>query len=378
MARPRPALRRRSGFGTLLFNRLFLPAIAGAALLAGSATDVAYQDVAEMFGGKVPAAERWLARLVPTPSGSVHVASLAPSAAERLAATAEIVVTPRLDTIVKGAVAPTFEPPEVNRAPKGDLAMTRLRPVVVSAFTAGVLAREASVFDAAPGEAVALLLPKDATKAIAAVVRGKRGSAAAATPGAAVAETDAIAYAPSDPAADGAPFDALLGKPGTGAPMAIGKDGKRDHFWVTFPIPQAAKSKSEQRCLAEAIYFEARSEPIKGQLAVAQVVINRLKNPAYPATICGVVYQNRTMRNACQFSFACDGIKDRVTDRRAWSTAQTLARRVLFENNWWSADVGSATHYHATYVRPRWARTMKKMQKIGRHVFYKTYGGGWS
>jgi spore germination cell wall hydrolase CwlJ-like protein len=83
------------------------------------------------------------------------------------------------------------------------------------------------------------------------------------------------------------------------------------------------------------------------------------------------------MRNACQFSFACDGIPDRITDATSWARAQVLAKRVLFEDNWWNADVGSSTHYHANYVKPRWARTMKKMQKVGHHIFYKTYGGGW-
>ena len=111
---------------------------------------------------------------------------------------------------------------------------------------------------------------------------------------------------------------------------------------------------------------------------MAQVVINRLKNPAYPSTICGVVYQNRKMRNRCQFSFACDGIRDVVRPGAAWNTAQEIARKVVYGEAEWLAYVGSATHYHATYVRPRWAHSMKRMKKIGHHIFYKTYGGGWS
>ena len=83
------------------------------------------------------------------------------------------------------------------------------------------------------------------------------------------------------------------------------------------------------KCLATAIYFEARSEPESGQIAVAQVVLNRVKNPAYPNTVCGVVYQNKDKRNRCQFSFACDGIRDRISEQRAWSSAQALARRIL-------------------------------------------------
>jgi spore germination cell wall hydrolase CwlJ-like protein len=150
------------------------------------------------------------------------------------------------------------------------------------------------------------------------------------------------------------------------------------HAWVNNPIPASARSPAEIKCLADAIYFEARGEPIRGQLAVAQVVINRLKNPAYPKTVCGVVYQNEGMRNKCQFSFACDGIPEVVEEKDAWATAMMLARKSLYGEAEFLSDVGSATHYHATYVRPDWAPTMKKMQKIGVHIFYRTYNGGWS
>ena len=194
-----------------------------------------------------------------------------------------------------------------------------------------------------------------------------------------------IAYAPPEAGIDvEAPFRAILGagptihlprlKPEIVVAMP---NPSRDHDWVANPIPVSARSAAERKCLAEAIYFEARGEPVNGQLAVAQVVINRLKNPAYPNTICGVVYQNRTVRNGCQFSFACDGIADRVTDRAAWNIATTLADEVANGTPSWMADVGSATHYHATYVRPRWARTMIKMVQIGEHIFYKTRYGGW-
>ena len=112
-------------------------------------------------------------------------------------------------------------------------------------------------------------------------------------------------------------------------------------------------------------------------MAVAQVVLNRVKNPAYPATICKVVYQNKNLRNACQFSFACDGIKDRVYPGAAWDLAETIAHDVTFGGE--KLDViGTATHYHATYVRPNWAGIFTKKAKIGRHVFYQTLYGGWS
>jgi spore germination cell wall hydrolase CwlJ-like protein len=188
-----------------------------------------------------------------------------------------------------------------------------------------------------------------------------------------------IGYAGEESTTDfEAPFRALMmmptAKPQIDAPQP---DPTNDHAWVANPYPESARTAPEMRCLAEAIYFESRSEPLEGQLAVAQVVMNRVKNPAYPDTICDVVYQNRNWYNACQFSFACDGIRDVVRDYDQWEIAQELARSVVFGEAEWLVDVGAATHYHATYVRPNWAPQMQRMTQIGLHVFYRTYGGGW-
>jgi spore germination cell wall hydrolase CwlJ-like protein len=130
----------------------------------------------------------------------------------------------------------------------------------------------------------------------------------------------------------------------------------------------------EQRCLAEAVYFEARGEPEEGQAAVAQVVLNRVKSGLYPSSICGVVYQNRNRHLACQFTFACEGRALRINDADAWDRAKRIASSVL-EGKTYLADVGGATHYHANYVRPYWARRLKKMDVIGRHIFYKLKPG---
>ena len=134
------------------------------------------------------------------------------------------------------------------------------------------------------------------------------------------------------------------------------------------------KMGSEQRCLAEAVYFEARSEPEEGQAAVAQVVLNRVKSGLYPPSICGVVYQNRHRHLACQFTFACEGRALRITDRESWDSAKRVADAVL-EGRTYVADVGGATHYHADYVQPSWSRRLKKMDVIGRHIFYKLRPG---
>ncbi len=189
----------------------------------------------------------------------------------------------------------------------------------------------------------------------------------------------ATAYAPAEPDfADKSPFAVLL-KPEKpeGQGRFMPPVGKNDHQWARTPLPAYAFSKQEQQCLAVGIYFESRGEPVKGQAAVAQVILNRVRNPAYPKTICGVVYQNDHWRNRCQFSFACDGIKDRVKSPGHWKTAEDVAMAVT-SGAIWLPEVGSSTHYHATYVKPRWARTMKRLKKIGRHIFYRTYGGGWT
>lgn len=130
----------------------------------------------------------------------------------------------------------------------------------------------------------------------------------------------------------------------------------------------------EQRCLSEAIYFEARSEPEDGQAAVAQVVLNRVKSGLYPTTVCGVVYQNRHRYKACQFTFACEGKSLAITEPDAWEKAQRIAKAVL-EGNEYNASIGHSTHYHATYVSPYWSRRLKRMDQIGRHVFYRLRPG---
>ena len=130
----------------------------------------------------------------------------------------------------------------------------------------------------------------------------------------------------------------------------------------------------EQRCLAEAVYFESRSEPEAGQAAVAQVVLNRVKSGLYPSNVCGVVYQNRHRYMGCQFSFACEGKALRITDSGSWATATRIAQSVI-EGRTYLAEVGDATHYHADYVKPGWSRRLRKMDVIGRHIFYELKPG---
>jgi hypothetical protein len=132
---------------------------------------------------------------------------------------------------------------------------------------------------------------------------------------------------------------------------------------------QAEFEARERRCLATAIYFEARGEPVQGQIAVGQVILNRVRSPQFPQTICGVVYQGQ-MAPGCQFSFACDGHTDMPRPDAHWALAQKLAKQIT-SGEVWLPEVGYSTYYHADYVSPQWKSAMNRIDTIGRHIFYK-------
>jgi hypothetical protein len=136
----------------------------------------------------------------------------------------------------------------------------------------------------------------------------------------------------------------------------------------------AARVKAE-KCLANAIYFEARDEPVRAQIAVAQVVLNRTFSPYYPNDVCGVVYQNDHRRLACQFTFACDGKSKAITEPDAWERAQKIARDTL-DGKLWMPEVAKSTHYHDDWAHPNWVREMKKMDKLGGLIFYRPRNWG--
>jgi len=125
---------------------------------------------------------------------------------------------------------------------------------------------------------------------------------------------------------------------------------------------------AELICLALAVYFEARSEPIQGQAAVAQVILNRVENPNYPGTICEVVTDGGTRRYRCQFSYWCDGKDEVPGNRAAWRRAQVVAK--LVDVGTLNPPVGNATHYHASYASPYWRQHLKYVATIGMHWFY--------
>jgi len=128
----------------------------------------------------------------------------------------------------------------------------------------------------------------------------------------------------------------------------------------------------QENCLTTAVYFEARSESMVGQLAVATVILNRVKASNSPTSICGVVYRGASHLNACQFSFACDGKPNLVDDTRAWKMAYDITVLALANDrkNRPLQILATATNYHADYVDPYWSKSLNRLTQIGRHIFY--------
>ena len=167
--------------------------------------------------------------------------------------------------------------------------------------------------------------------------------------------------------------DAKGGGPG-GVTLANKGEVTKDDRHAKSPadwLKLTAKTRDKAvKCLANAIYFEAGREPVRGQIGVAQVVLNRVFSGFYPHDVCGVVYQNANRHLACQFTFACDGIPDVVTDPEEWARAKRIANATL-DGKVWLAEIGKATHYHANYVHPWWVRSMHRLHRIGAHIFYR-------
>ncbi len=359
----------------------------------GFPTMAAYQDMASLVSGTEGDSARWNAFVERAAAGSVHAAEMPFADAD--VTTAAIAGSGIAATgIGKVSLRAKFANPvpdeeRVNRGGKQGriVQVAPVRPP--KTFDAGSIFKRTSLL---VGPA------KDEVRMAFAVpdIRGREVEIAAAfyrkqdkklSPGvpavlASLVNNDkadilATAYAPPQPDySKASPFESLMKDPNdTGRFIPPVADG--DHSWMSKPLPPEVFSAKEQKCLATAIYFEARGESLRGQAAVAQVVLNRVRNPTYPGTICGVGYQNQHLKNRCQFSFACDGKKDVITNRRSYKTAEDIAMAVT-AGKIFLPEVASSTHYYAQYVSPGWARSMEKMKKIGLHIFYRTYGGGWS
>ncbi|MEQ8406431.1 MAG: cell wall hydrolase [Oceanicaulis sp.] len=137
----------------------------------------------------------------------------------------------------------------------------------------------------------------------------------------------------------------------------------------TSHLDAARAAARERRCLAEAIFYEARSERFAGQAAVAEVVLNRVRHRAYPDSVCGVVYQGSERTTGCQFTFTCDGSLEREPYGRTWTKAQLVAEHALM--GFAQPVTRRATHYHTTEVNPIWNQSLVRTRRIGAHIFYR-------
>lgn len=354
----------------------------------------AHADLAGLIAGLDSSSSQWRMVLTASPAGSIHQAELAfgeAASARALGGDAGMVLPDgRRIAFSKQdkEPEPLSDEDRVNRRDKKGRVVSVEPMLPPREFTAGRLLQRTSLI-LAPHESrkeqTAFVKPKDKDIRLASFFfkKEEKRQELAVSPMLASLVTNrqadvlATAYAPPEPDyASVSPFDSIL-KPEPDLGRFKPEIGPKDHAWAASVLPPSVFSAREQQCLASGIYFEARGENLKGQAAVAQVILNRVRNPSYPDTICGVVYQNEDWRNRCQFSFACDNIRDRVNSQDHWKMAREVALAVT-AGKIWLKEVGSATHYHAAYVRPGWARTMVKVGRIGLHLFYRTHGGGWS
>jgi len=371
---------------------LFTPVAFGFAMWLGFPTVAAQQDMASLISAGTANA-RWGAYVEAAAAGSVHQGELKFTDATVTGAIAGGGVNaPGVGSVAfKGKLEAPSTPDEdrIVRAGKQGRVVGVVKVAPPKAFNAGsIFQRQSRLEPLDSASKMTFVKPK---------IKGKEMQIASAfyvkkekkvSPGvpamlASLVTNDrpdilATAYAPPEPDyARASPFESLLQGPEMAGGRFIPPMAKGDHEWLKQALPAEVFSAKEQTCLANGIYFEARGESLRGQAAVAQVILNRVRNPTYPNTICGVVYQNDHMRNACQFSFACDGKKDVIASPSHYKTAQDVAMAVT-AGKIFLPEVGSSTHYYAQYVSPGWARAMNRMSKIGLHIFYRTRGGGWS
>ncbi len=151
--------------------------------------------------------------------------------------------------------------------------------------------------------------------------------------------------------------------------------GKEAHDWATNVLPATVFSEKNRSAWPKPSISKPSPSRSRARRRGAGGAEPRAQ-PAFPNTICGVVYQNEDWRNRCQFSFACDRIPDIIWSRSRFEAAKEVALAVT-AGKIYLKEVGDSTHYHAVYVRPNWARTMKRVSRIGLHIFYRTYRGGW-
>ena len=170
-------------------------------------------------------------------------------------------------------------------------------------------------------------------------------------------------------------IDVVAGVYGTGQPALIAPAPYNPNEVQPFVLPVSDGVERQQavKCLADAIYYEAGFEPVAGQRAVAQVILNRVRDPNFPKSVCGVVLQGFQRKTGCQFSFVCDGSMKRRPPRPEQAAfSSMIAQQAL--SGYVEKTVGTATHYHTDWVDPYWAPTLDKITQVGDHIFYRWPG----
>lgn len=373
-------------------------------------TQIGYQDVAALIARQPAVSERWQQHVLASPFGTIHAATF--SFPQQLGAIIPEPPTYELESFdprsldVTGSLGPgpvNAAPPEyerIDRRLKGDslVVVSVWRDVVApepqpqaapqddplgAELAAALRAPPLPAYGrkpaltADPPASTLLTEPGDAATAQHASHRiGKEAPILLPPPApleaGGAAKVKLAALPPASNASDKASGQGEASQ--SGATIAnkgeVTGDGKRPMSPADrLDLDGKARAKAE-KCLANAVYFEARGEPVRGQIAVAQVVMNRVFSGYYPDSVCGVVYQNAHHRHACQFSFACDGIRDTVTEPEALERAKRIAKEML-DGKLWLPEVGKATHYHAYWVHPSWIREMRKLHRLGVHTFYR-------
>ncbi|WP_275791032.1 cell wall hydrolase [Pararhizobium gei] len=381
---------------SLIASQWAAPLMLSIGLSTGFPTVSAHADLATFISGLNRGGENWRMHMTPSPAGSLHAVDMVfkdQAVAGALAGGAGLTMPDGGKVSLTSAdrqADPLTDEERVNRRGKKGRVMAVAPVTPPRDFTAGsILQRTSSLTDPLFDNEERMAFTKSKIKGkeieIAMAFYAKKAPRqdpsispmVASLVTNSTADILATAYAPVEPDyARQSPFDSILKKDVAGGRF-IPSIAPDDHAWAANPLPADVFSEAEQKCLTAGIYFESRGESAKGQAAVAQVILNRVRNPSYPDTVCKVVYQNKGWYNRCQFSFACDRIPDIVWSRSAWQTAKEIGLAVT-AGKIWLPEVGSSTHYHATYVKAHWGPTMKRVAQIGKHIFYRTYGGGWS
>lgn len=434
-----PVLRKRtsSKSKTVTAIRVGLPVIAGFALLIQTTSQIAYQDTTSLLTAGVDTGDRWRVHMTAPPrSGKIvrnggyrentlrpksshndyalrvptdgndlsDVMSLEHKISDVPLVTASIMAIPGQNAGLAKAdrdeVGEHPDFPAVNRVAKSDFLISRYKSELIQRAKGAAdpfERHESGLLDGSitPGQQSSFKAPAAASSSAATMLAMLPNSYSDFVSGDIPTTKTGTTMLASLPELKGPPdtnplmpvvYAALLPTPNLTkkyqdaeeAIAALGtvpngdnwkNGGSSAHKGVSF-------SSRQRHCLATAIYFEARGESANGQRAVAQVIVNRTQSKHWPNSICGVVYQNKKWRNRCQFSFACDGKSDKVRDRKSWKLAKGIADS--FAAGYTMKSVQRATHYHASYVRPRWARFFRKLDKVGVHIFYRSRTGGWS